>query len=124
MENYKFISHTVYSEDPYIKEVCVLEFQLAYNNFQLPVNIAFVRVANSENSGLYWREASVGCMKNGKREYTKTFLLDSNRAWGEIKLYLDSKGWLAPLTEKGRHEPAGVYPGMNQPQSEPENIPF
>lgn len=85
MKNIEFVSIEKFTEDEYIKEIVYLCFEGKYR-------VAYVR-KKTQQGGMFWSVATIGAMKNGKKEYYSAFLQDSNFLEKDIKDYLDKRRW-------------------------------
>lgn len=85
MSKIEFISHDSFPEDEYTKELVYICLEGKYR-------VAYVR-KKSANGGLFWSVASLGCKRNGTKEYFPAFLQDSNFMEKDIKDFLDKRKW-------------------------------
>lgn len=85
MSNIKFVSHEVFSEDAYTKELVYL---LIEDKFR----VAYVR-KQAKNGGMFWGVPNVGVNKDGGKSYFEVFLQDSSFLEKDIKNFLDNRSW-------------------------------
>lgn len=85
MSKIQFISHDVFPEDEYTKELVYLCLEGKYR-------IAYVR-KKAKNGGLFWCVGSLAATRNGQKEYFPAFLQDSNFLEQDIKEFLEKRKW-------------------------------
>ncbi len=89
MNKIEFISHEVFPDDEYTKE-------LVYICLEGKIRVAYIR-KKSQNGGLFWAPASIGAMKSGRKEYYPAFLQDSQFLERDIKQFLEERSWEVTL---------------------------
>lgn len=118
MSKIEFISHDSFPEDEYTKELVYICLEGKYR-------VAYVR-KKSANGGMFWSVASLGCKRNGTKEYFPAFLQDSNFMEKDIKEFLDKRKWESGGS--GRSVSAGlnhVAVALDDAQSQmPNDFPF
>ncbi len=93
----------------------------------MPVRVAWVR-KTAKNGGMFWDEASVGATKNGKKEYAKAWMQDSNFLQKDMKEYLENRKWMNQISVHAQppqqpYNPAYVPQSMDE-LAQQEQLPF
>lgn len=89
MSKIQFISHHVFPDDEYTRELVYLCLEDKYR-------VAYVR-KQAKNGGMYWGVVSVGVASKGQKEFFPAFLQDSNFLERDIKEFLDKRKWESAL---------------------------
>lgn len=115
MSKFSFVSHESFPEDEYTKEI-------VYFDMHVPVRVAWVR-KSAKTGGLFWDEASIGVTKNGKKEYSKTWMQDSNFLQKDMKEYLEHRKWTNQINVHAEpiHQP---YSPKSMDEVDQERVPF
>lgn len=85
MSNIKFVSHEVFPEDPYTKELVYLCIDDKYR-------VAYLR-KQAKNGGLFWSVPTVSVQKEGVKQFYEAFLQDSSFLEKDIKMFLEQRSW-------------------------------
>ncbi len=87
MSSFEFVSHESFPEDEYTKECVYISLEGKYR-------VGYVR-KKIQNGGMFWDVMSAGVTKNGKKQYLKAFMQDSNFLREDIMHFLESRSWEA-----------------------------
>lgn len=85
MEQIKFVSHEVFPEDPYTKELVYLLLDGKYR-------VAYLR-KQAKNGGLFWSAVTASVIKEGQKVFFEGFLQDSTFLEKDIKKFLEERSW-------------------------------
>lgn len=85
MSNIKFVSHEVFADDPYTKELVYLCLDDKYR-------VAYVR-KQAKNGGLFWSVVTAAISKDGGKSYYEGFMQDSSFMEKDIKSFLENRSW-------------------------------
>ncbi len=85
----KLIDHKYCPQDPYIKEIAILEIPLRDDS-----KLRFVYIRKElKTGGLYWGPLNCSALIDGEKQYFKSPLFDSNFLEQDIKEFLNSRRW-------------------------------
>lgn len=117
MSKFNFVSHESFPEDEYTKEI-------VYFDIMVPSRVAWVR-KTAKTGGMFWDEASVGATKNGKKDYKKAWMQDSNFLQKDMKDFLDNRRWESPSASVSQTAPAyNPKPQSMDEVAEQDGLPF
>lgn len=88
MSGIKFVSHEVFPDDQYTKELVYLCIDEKYR-------VAYVR-KQAKNGGLFWSVVTAGVTKDGSKTYYEAFLQDSTFLEKDIQNFLNNRAWERP----------------------------
>ncbi len=111
MSNIKFVSHEVFPDDMFTKELVYLCIEDKYR-------VAYVR-KEAKSGGKFWTVVTQSVTRGSEKQYYESFLMDSSFLEKDIRSFLEQRSW-----EKPSQHSQQIAPVENHSEIDHDGFPF